>query len=98
MRDQKKGMSVKIGTSARRNSLRVEHMPCIAGDGKPTSSGIAILKTLKSEALLPEEVANKIGQPLFRVRSSLRELKSAGFLDQAEDRYKLSKTREATIR
>jgi len=71
-------------------------MPCVSPDGKPTSSGMALLKSLKNETLSPEDIANKTGQP-FRVRSGLRELKNAGFVEEAEDRYRLSKTGETAI-
>jgi len=67
-------------------------MPCISPDGKPTSSGTAVLKSLKEGALSPEEIANKTGQPLFRVRSGLRELKNAGFVEEVADKYELSTT------
>jgi predicted transcriptional regulator len=67
-------------------------MPCVSPDGKPTSSGTAVLKSLKDGKLSPEEIANKTGQPLFRVRSGLRELKNAGFVEETEDKYLLSKT------
>ena len=72
-------------------------MPCVSPDGKPTSSGMALLKSLKNETLSPEDVASKTGQPLFRVRSGLRELENAGFVEEAEDKYKLSKTGETAI-
>lgn len=66
-------------------------MPCVSPDGKPTSSGMALLKSLKNGALSPNEIASKTGQPLFRVRSGLRELKNAGFVEEFEDKYWLSK-------
>jgi predicted transcriptional regulator len=72
-------------------------MPCVSPDGKPTSTGMALLKSLKNETLSPEDIANKTGQPLFRVRSGLRELKNAGFVEEAEDRYRLTKTGETAI-
>jgi predicted transcriptional regulator len=72
-------------------------MPCVSPDGKPTSSGMALLKSLKNETLSPDDIANKTGQPLFRVRSGLRELKNAGFVEEAEDKYRLSKTGETAI-
>ena len=65
-------------------------MPCVSPDGKPTSTGMALLKSLKNETLSPEEITSKTGQPLFRVRSGLRELKNAGFIEETEDKYKLS--------
>jgi len=65
-------------------------MPCVSPNGKPTSSGMALLQSLKNEALSPKEIADKTGQPLFRVRSGLRELKNAGFVEEAEGKYGLS--------
>ena len=72
-------------------------MPCVSPDGKPTSSGMATLKSLKDGALTPEEVAAKTGQPLFRVRSGLRELKNAGFVAETEDKYTLSENGKSAI-
>ena len=72
-------------------------MPCVSPDGKPTTSGMTTLKALRNAVLSPEEIADKTGQPLFRVRSGLRELKSAGLVEETEDKYKLSKTGEAAI-
>jgi predicted transcriptional regulator len=67
-------------------------MPCVSADGKPTPSGVAVLKSLKNGALSPEEIASQTGQPLFRVRSGLRELKNAGFVETMNDKYVLSDT------
>jgi predicted transcriptional regulator len=72
-------------------------MPCVSPDGKPTSTGLATLKSLKDGALSPEEVAIKTGQPLFRVRSGLRELKNSGLVEEANDKYTLSKTGQTAI-
>ncbi len=65
-------------------------MPCISPDGKPTQSGLNTLKAIKDGASTPEEVAPKTGQPLFKVRSGLRELASAGFVTEADGKYALS--------
>jgi predicted transcriptional regulator len=67
-------------------------MPCVSPDGKPTTSGMAVMKSLKDGALTPEEIAGKTDQPLFRVRSGLRELKNAGLIEENVDKYALSKT------
>jgi predicted transcriptional regulator len=72
-------------------------MPCLSPDGKPTSTGMAVLKSLKDGASSPEEIASKTGQPLFRVRSGLRELKNAGFVEETEDKYILSKSGNAAV-
>jgi hypothetical protein len=95
----KRVMNSKIGNFARRNSKRalVIALPRVSPDGKPTSSGMALLKSLKKGPLFPTEVASKTGQPLFRVRSGLRELKNAGFVGQAEDKYGLSTSGEALV-
>ena len=90
-------MNAKTGTSAERDFQRAKPMPCISVDGKPTSTGMTTLKSLKDGARSPEEIARKTGQPLFRVRSGLRELKNAGFVDEESDKYRLSKTGETTI-
>ena len=65
-------------------------MPCMSSDGKPTSSGITLLESLKDGALSAEEIANRTAQPLFRVRSGLRELKNAGFIEDRNEKYMLS--------
>jgi predicted transcriptional regulator len=72
-------------------------MPCISPDGKPTSSGMAVLQSLKNGALSPEEIASKTGQPLFRVRSGLRELQNAALVEETEAKYKLSKEGEKLV-
>jgi predicted transcriptional regulator len=72
-------------------------MPCVSPDGKPTTNGMATLKALRNAVLSPEEIAVKTGQPLFRIRSGLRELKSAGLVEETEDKYRLSKMGEAAI-
>jgi len=66
-------------------------VPCVSPDGKPTKSGTATLSALKSEASTPNVVAEITGQPLFKVRSGLRELVNAGFVEQVEDKYQLTK-------
>jgi predicted transcriptional regulator len=58
---------------------------------------MATLKSLKDGALTPEEISGKTGQPLFRVRSGLRELKNAGFVDETEGKYSLSKDGKTAI-
>ena len=65
-------------------------MACISPDGKPTESGSKMLRALQAGAGSPEEIANKAGLPLFRVRSGLRELAEAGLAKQIDDRYELS--------
>jgi predicted transcriptional regulator len=72
-------------------------MPCISPDGKPTLTGVALMKSLKDGALSPEEITSKTGQPLFRVRSGLRELKNAGFVEETGDKYRLSEAGKTVV-
>ena len=65
-------------------------VPCVSPDGKPTKSGIATLSAIKNGALTPEAVSEKTGQPLFRVRSGLRELVKAKLVEQIDQTYKLT--------
>ena len=51
-------------------------MPCIGPDGTLTESAKALLILLAQPAA-PEEIAARLGQPLFSVRASLRELVGA---------------------
>ena len=64
-------------------------MACISPDGKPTESGVMMLRALKSGLGAPEEIAKETGLPLFKVRSGLRELTQAGLADQKDDKYEL---------
>jgi predicted transcriptional regulator len=73
-------------------------MPCVSPDGKPTTTGMTTLKALKDAALTPEEVAAKTGQPLFRVRSGLRELKNAGFVEEKAGKYELSEAGKTLLK
>jgi len=52
--------------------------------------GIAKLNALKSGPLTPKELADATGHPMFRVRSGLRELVSAGYVKQVDDKYELT--------
>jgi predicted transcriptional regulator len=65
-------------------------MACIRPDGRPTESGVKILRALRSGLGSPEEVANNAGLPVFRVRSGLRELVQAGLANQKNGEYEIS--------
>ena len=72
-------------------------MPCVSPDGKPTSSGMATLKAVKGGASTPKEISDATGQPLCRVRSGLRELVGAGFLELSDDDYLLTPEGESVL-
>lgn len=64
-------------------------MPCIGADGTLTESAKALLKLLEQPAT-PEEIAARLGHPLFLVRASLRELLAADLLRTAGGQYSIS--------
>jgi len=65
-------------------------LPCVSADGKPTKSGISTLTAIKNGATTAKTVSEQTGQPMFKVRSGLRELVSAGLVMQTEDTYNLT--------
>jgi predicted transcriptional regulator len=72
-------------------------MPCVSPDGKQTNSGIATLSAIKNGALTPEAVSEKTGQPLFKVRSGIRELVKAELVEQKDQNYKLTPKAEQLL-
>ena len=65
-------------------------MACVSPDGRPTVSGLRILRAIQAGYETPEEVAQGAGFPMFRARSGIRELLQAGFLAQNGDKYALA--------
>ena len=67
-------------------------MPCVSPDGKPSETGINTLKAVQAGADTPEQVAQKTGNPMFKVRSGLRDLVNAGYLELKGGKYSLTET------
>jgi predicted transcriptional regulator len=65
-------------------------MACVNPDGSLTESAKALLKSI-STPLGPEEISKKLGQPLFKIRSSLREMVSAGLVNEEKGKYIVTK-------
>lgn len=61
-------------------------MACVNPDGTLTPSAKAMLSALSSPVAL-EEVAKSTGLPLFRIRSSIREMLEAGLVEKEEGKY-----------
>ena len=80
-------MIVKTGICV---SKSCDTLPCVSADGKPTKSGVATLTAIKNGAATPKAVSENTGQPMFKVRSGLRELTKAGFLEETENKYQLT--------
>ncbi len=65
-------------------------MPCIQPDGTLTLTAMFVLKSLGEGPLPPEEIARRLGEPVFKVRGSLREMMGAGLIEEAEGAYRLT--------
>ena len=65
-------------------------LPCVSADGKPTKSGIVTLIAIKNGALTAKAVSEETGQPMFKVRSGLRELNKAGLVKEQKNAYNLT--------
>jgi predicted transcriptional regulator len=66
-------------------------MACINPDGTVTPSARSILRAAQSP-LTPAEIAAATSLPLYRIRSSLRELVQAELLREEGERYVLTET------
>ena len=72
-------------------------MACISPeDGELTDSCRKILSAAL-EASVPEVIALASDMPLFKVRSSLRELTIAGFMEESDGKYKTTSTGAARL-
>ena len=62
-------------------------MACVRPDGSITESAKQMLEALRTPRTA-EEAASLSGQPLFKVRSSLREMESSGLVVKIDEQYK----------
>lgn len=61
-------------------------MPCVRPDGTLSTTGKLMLEAVPENSS-PEDVAAVTGMPLYRVRSSLRELAAAGYVSEEGERF-----------
>lgn len=73
-------------------------MACISTDGTLTESGTMMFRVLNSGPVSPEEIAQKTGLPMYRVRGGLRDLVPAGYVIQKGDKYQLTEKGAALIK
>lgn len=73
------------------------NMPCVSSDGKPTGTGIETLRAIQGGAVIPIKISETTGHPMFKVRSGLRELTNAGFLEQESGKYHLTELGKKAI-
>ena len=65
-------------------------MACIDPDGYLTVTATFLLKSLAQQPLPPEEIAKRMGEPLFKTRGNLREVAEAGLIEEKEGLYQLT--------
>ncbi|MBN1223763.1 MAG: hypothetical protein JXB23_10970 [Candidatus Aminicenantes bacterium] len=61
-------------------------MACVNPDGTVSETAKALLRILNNP-LMPEDISKQLGQPLFKVRSSLREMAAAEFIKEQDGKY-----------
>jgi predicted transcriptional regulator len=61
-------------------------MACVNPDGSISTSAKALLNIVQNP-LTPEEISKQIGQPLFKVRSSLREMTQADLVKEENGKF-----------
>ena len=71
-------------------------MPCVNPDGTLTDSAKTLLKLL-DKPVTPEEIATRLGHPLFWVRASLRELVGADLVRAEGGHYVVTERGAARI-
>jgi predicted transcriptional regulator len=71
-------------------------MPCVLPDGTVAPVAKRILSVTSKERSA-EEIADETGAPLFRVRSSIRELIEAGLLEDRGERYRITEKGKGKI-
>ncbi len=65
-------------------------MACIDRDGTLLPSGVVLLKGLVEQPMPPEDIAKHVGEPIFKVRGSLRELAAEGLVEEDGGLYKIT--------
>lgn len=71
-------------------------MACINPDGTLTPTALRVLKAAE-QPKTAVELAQLLALPLYRVRSSLRELVAGGFLKEEAEQYVLTETGRAKL-
>jgi predicted transcriptional regulator len=72
-------------------------MPCVKPDGSLEPMAQAILRALRTPQTV-EGVCDALRLPLYRVRSTVRELVEAGLVAELEGQYTLTPAGEARVR
>ncbi len=71
-------------------------MACVNPDGTITETAKALLRDIENPKT-PVEISKQLGQPLFKIRSSLREMVNAGLVKEEEDKFVITKEGEKKL-
>jgi predicted transcriptional regulator len=71
-------------------------MACVNPDGTLSESAKALLRALARPSSA-EEIAKRVGQPLFKVRSSLRELTAASLIQEEGEKHRITESGKAKL-
>ncbi len=72
-------------------------MACIDAKGTLTPMGLLLLRGLAERPMPPEDIAKHLGEPLFRVRGSLRELAGADLIEEKGGLYHLTEAGQGKL-
>jgi predicted transcriptional regulator len=71
-------------------------MACINPDGTLTPTAQAVITALKTPCT-PVDLAQVTGLPIYRIRSTIRELIEAGLVFESNGRYKLTESNKKRL-
>jgi predicted transcriptional regulator len=63
---------------------------CIDSTGSLTITAKFLIRELGKNPLPPQDIAQSLGEPLFRIRGNLRELTEAGFIREEDGMFHLT--------
>jgi len=72
-------------------------MPCVDGRGQLNEMAKKLLSAMADGSSL-EQIAEKTGLPLYRIRSGTRELAEAGLVESANETYVLTEAGRAAMK
>ncbi|MBA4601752.1 hypothetical protein [Thermoactinomyces mirandus] len=65
-------------------------MACFTDSGHLSESAKKLLQSIEKDFLSAQEISQKTGLPLFKIRSSLRELEDMELVIKEDNRYKMA--------
>ena len=60
-------------------------MACIKPDGSLSAAAVDVLTAMGEGLIMPETIAGRVPHPLFKIRSTIRELRIGGLIEKPDD-------------